>query len=199
MVTIWQSRRGIKSEAEMQEQVIGLKATIGQLKSEVAEQGRVNAELAKESIGAVTGGDSFCWMQVNHQFGYPTPIFVHSGKHPWYDVDIRITDLQKLRSGIQPSDVALRVPELNPGRAYMNPKACLPFSDDQGQDFNIFFSARNGMWVEKLRLRKKEGEWTSACQVWITNPTAAAPREPMFEEISAGYPRAEDGTVDWGV
>ncbi len=187
----------MKSETEMQGQVIGLKTTISQLQSEVAELGRVNAELAKESIGAVTGGDSFCRMLVNHQFGYPTPIFVHSGKHTLYDVDIRITDVRKLKLGIRPSDIALKVPELHPGGAYLNPTACLPFSDCQEQDFNIFFSARNGMWVEKLRLRRTGDEWATACQVWVTNPTEAS-KEPVFEEISPDYPKAQNGTVDWG-
>jgi len=196
MAAIWQSKRGMKSEAELRVQVAGLRATIGELQCEVSDLGRANTELAKEGIAATTGGDSFCRMIVNHQFGYPTPVFVHSGKYTLYDVNVRITDLKKLRMHIQPCDVSLKLGEMHVGGA-LHATARLPFSDGQAQDFNIFFSARNGMWVEKLRLRKVNGEWASACQVWLTDPSKP-PEEPMFEEVSADYPRAENGLVDWG-
>jgi hypothetical protein len=65
----------------------------------------------------------------------------------------------------------------------MNPITRLLLSDDQEQDFNIFFSARNDRWVEKLSA-KDECECASACQVFGTNPTKS-PKEPIFEEISA--------------
>jgi hypothetical protein len=154
-VTTWQARRGIKSEMEMQDEVTGLKTTISQLQSQVAELGKMNAELAKDSVGAVTGGDGFCRMLINHQFGYPTPIFVHSGKHSLYDVDVRITDLKKLKLGVRPSDIALKVPELHPGVAYINPTARLPFSDDQEQDFNIFLQ-RAKRYVDRKTAAPKD-------------------------------------------
>ena len=45
----------------------------------------------------MTGGDSFCWMDINSQLGYPCPLFIHSGKYTLYEVKVFVVDVNKMR------------------------------------------------------------------------------------------------------
>jgi hypothetical protein len=94
--------------------------------------------------------------------------------------------------GIALSDnIFLPVGELPAGKAYINEKFGIPFSDDSAQDFNITFSARNGMWTELLRLRKIKDHWSYAIRVIrrITVDGSQIPETPIYEEVDKDYPR----------
>jgi hypothetical protein len=41
----------------------------------------------------------------------------------------------------------------------------VPFDGEQKQDFSVFLTARNGAWVELLRMRKVSGTWRKAIRV----------------------------------
>jgi hypothetical protein len=76
----------------------------------------------------------------------------------------------------------------------------IPFSDASAQDFNVFFSARNGMWTELLRLRKTAGHGSKAIRVF-RGPTAEnpePPKEAIFEQIAEDCPRHNQRLVEWG-
>lgn len=77
-----------------------LQAANNELQRQRLELSERNAELAREAIHSVTGGDSFCWMQMNFQFGYPTPMFVHSGKHTLYEINVRVANLNLFREKV---------------------------------------------------------------------------------------------------
>ena len=58
-------------------------------------------------------------------------------------------------------------------------------------DFNIFFSARNGMWTQFLRMRWKGDGWATAIKVMRGS-------QEIYRQVSDNFPRHEDGSVDWG-
>lgn len=61
-----------------------------------------------------------------------------------------------------------------------------------------FFSARNGMWNQKLRLRKVDNGWSTAVQVWSCD--RSKPQGiPIFEKVDDNFPKNEKGLVDWGL
>jgi hypothetical protein len=212
---IRQSRDSAKAETELNNKVTELSASSkraaalqalnNELQTKILDLAKTNAQLAHESISTVTGGDSFCYMDFNYQFGRPMPMFIHLGKYPLYDVGVRITDLNKLRKMVErkqqltsSSHINLSVGELQVGKTWFNPNVFIPFSDGMAQDFSISFSARNGEWTEVLRLRKVGNDWCQALRVSFTPLGAIKPSEkPVFEKIAEQFPRNKDGLVDW--
>jgi hypothetical protein len=61
----------------------------------------------------------------------------------------------------------------------------LAFSDKEYQEFNIFFNARNGTWIQKLRLRNIQGEWKMANWVWRT--ALSTSNNPLFQKIDPKF------------
>ena len=58
-------------------------------------------------------------------------------------------------------------------------------------EFNIFFTARNGTWIQFLRMR------------WVGDGGARATKvmrgtQELHREVSANFPRQQDGSIDWG-
>lgn len=197
-----QARQAAKAEAGLREQ---MQANF-ELHGKLVELTEANAELTRQNAEHLTGGDSFCFISFNFQFGYACPVFVHSGKYTVFDVHARIIDLNRMRQNVarrQPAisdSLELPLGELPPGRVKINERFSISFIDENSQAFNIFFSARNGMWTELLRLRNVNGTWRSAIRVTRQTSADGSPvtlREPIFERIDEEYPRKEDGTIDW--
>lgn len=208
LIVYLQARQAKRSEAEMREQlhrlegasaqVIALQQSNSALQERVLQLSEESTALAKKNLSTITGGDSFCYMAVNHQFGYPTPFFIHSGQCTLYDVGVRVVDLNRMRENQEPSTVLqLQLGEMQPGKASVNPQLRFLFFGETAQDFNIFFGARNGAWNQFLRLRKVDAEWERASQVWWFDPTKPADK-PTFEDVSPDFPRNDKGEVDWG-
>jgi hypothetical protein len=61
--------------------------------------------------------------------------------------------------------------------------------------WNLFFSARNGFFTEFLRVRRVGNEWKTALKI-IRTPSSSN-EQMLFEKIDLGYPRCEDGQVEW--
>ena len=116
-------------------------------------------------------------------------IAIHYGEFPIYDVKARIVDLelfdknkgkrtiQNLYSddiivdiGSMPVQTASRLSEFNLG-------------EGDKRDFNIFFSARNGLCTQLLRLRKLNGKWFQATRVKIREGNT---EKKVFEQIDPG-------------
>jgi len=151
------------------------------------------AALAQDSLGSVTGGDSFCYMKIWPDRG---PLVAHEGKYPLYSVSARVAELDSSGSGTD-RDTEFDVGDLTFGTVWMNPGAAVHFSSQESAKFNIFFMARNGSWAEILRMRKVDGEWEHALKVTVTTPVRARdgklkPHEYLAkEEISAKFPQSD--------
>ena len=156
------------------------------------------AELNREIANMVTGGDSFCYVTIaslDPKTNRGILTVVHQGDHPIYDLSARMVDLQLLRqikdyslSNLQKAETNLRIGNMIKGTAAV----VSPFDlgSSSSRDFNIHFSARNGLFTQLLRLRKTNGKWTTAIKIEKDGNT-------VFEKIKDDFPRTNQGQVQW--
>lgn len=119
----------------------------------------------------------------------------HEGKHPLYDIIARIVDLQKASQlkgqfsldTMKYTDATVQIGNLIPRAGSV--LQTFQLGDVMQRDFNIFFSARNGMFEELLRLRKIDGHWRRALRVRRNEKT-------VFEKIDKEFPRNNKGEVE---
>jgi hypothetical protein len=173
-------------------------ATLTQKNNEIAQ-------LQLESANAITGGNSFAYMLLqvpDHKTGSTAiPVFIHQGKYPLYDVQARVVDLDEhvrltaAKDFISASKALLgtsiSVGNLTPGFSSTG-GIVLPHPSGQNFSYNIFFVARNGSWVQSLRMRWTGNGWALANKV-IGGPE----NKELFREVSADYPLNDKGEVDW--
>jgi hypothetical protein len=168
----------------------------------------------KETIGTVTGGDTFCYLDV---FGEQIPLSTVSlrkmGKYGLSDVTVKLL-------------VSHPFPNSSPGQTTGNtgitrigdiaafdrpsvqdiPLAQFNLEDQENVDFNIVFSARNGIWHQLLYLRrvgglKPGGRWLKATRVFRikygSKPYEQARMVLIFERIDDKFPVQEISWNDW--
>jgi hypothetical protein len=166
----------------------------------ISEKNEEIIRLQRENVGVTTGGDSFCYMLL--QVHDPatglvvTPIFIHQGRFPLYDVAARVVDIDEMRKSIGANQAALlgttlRVGNLTPG--FSVSITILQHPAGQNFNYNVFYVARNGAWLQMLRMRWLGNGWAIATRVLEGN---GGPKV-LYEEISADYPRGADGQVEW--
>jgi hypothetical protein len=63
--------------------------------------------------------------------------------------------------------------------------------DGRDLNFNIFFVARNGTWIQFLRMPWVGDGWGRASKI-------VRDGKVIFREVSANFPLTETGKVDWG-
>lgn len=157
------------------------------------------SELNKEIMKSVIGGDSFCYLtmsSIDNQNNVGLLTIVHQGEHPIYDVNARIVDLQKMDKikdslsfqTIMQADTHLHIGNMIKGTA----SSFAPFQLGAGMegDFNIFFSARNGLFVQLLRMKKINNKWISATKVERDGKI-------IFEKIDKDFPMNDEGKINW--
>ncbi|HLI30253.1 MAG TPA: hypothetical protein VKV79_04015, partial [Terriglobia bacterium] len=115
VLVVKQAEQTSKSEAELHNgidrlavesaEVARLQTSNNELQKQLLDLAKLNTSLARENISTATGGDSFCWMQINFQFGHPCPSFNHSGKYTLYEVKVRIVDLNNFRRSLPEASV----------------------------------------------------------------------------------------------
>jgi hypothetical protein len=171
---------------------------------EIREKNDEIARLNRENANAITGGDSFAWadFQVFGADGRPVnaytmpdellllPIIIHRGQYPLYDVAVRFTEVTRGKAfDISGSLRSYAVGNMAAGLATTT-GIRLPH---HGKDieFNIFFTARNGVWVQHLRKRWVGDGWATANKVLRGT-------QELHREVSANFPRQQDGSIDWG-
>lgn len=157
------------------------------------------AELNKEIVKSVIGGDSFCYLtigSVDPQSNVGLLVVIHQGEHPIYDVNARIVDLQEFEKikknldihNFRQADTNIQLGNMIKGTASM--LGTFPLGSGTQRDFNIFFSARNGIFTQLLRMRKIGNKWIYATKV-------ERQEKVIFEKIDQGFPRNKDEKVDW--
>lgn len=158
------------------------------------------AKLNREIVNSVIGGDSFCYLSIgsiNPQNNIGILVAVSQGEHPIYDVRARIVDLQKFEKikdnltlqTINQSETHINIGNMIKGMSWMVREFPLGNTTLQ-KNFNIFFIARNGFYIQLLRLRKVNDKWISATKVEKNG-------EVIFEKIHDNFPRSEKGEIDW--
>ena len=128
------------------------------------------ARLQHENASAIIGGDSFAWIAFQifaadgsavNAHAMPSelllvPNVVHQGKYPLYDVSVRFANVAKPFDANEAMK-SYPVGNLIPGLAV---SGALRFPH-HGRDlnFNVFFTARNGTWIQFLA--HQEIEWVN--------------------------------------
>lgn len=145
----------------------------------------------KDLVSYITGGDSTCHFigHANDQVVFLNAI-VHAGDHPIYDVNARIVDLRIFEhimskenvtaNDIFAHDVNTKIGNLIPGTA-SGTNIQFPVHGDAA-NFNIFFSARNGLFTQTLRFKKINNEWKSKSVV-----TRQGDSTPLYQHIDEGF------------
>jgi hypothetical protein len=181
----------VKKQQTVEEGLSDIKKQVTTMLSELEDR-------TKDLVGFITGGESICYLSAttmpdgNLRF----VAVVHQGKHPAYGVVARIVDLEVAeRYGLPisgesfaASETELVIGDLIPGHAKMMGGAIAPASGDIRR-FNIFFTARNGSFIQRLRFRRVDGIWRRAIKVQSFNS--------HFEDVDDAYPRTPDGGVAW--
>jgi hypothetical protein len=144
-------------------------------------------------VDYITGGQSACCLQPMRD---GSVALNHLGKHPLYDVRARVADLEKLdqiegRATIEQlarADTNYDFGNLFPGQATLRQG----FFDLAGtyRGFNIFYTARNGHFVQLLRFRRVGDEWLYATKVERDG-------DILFEDIQDGYQIDSNGQIQW--
>jgi hypothetical protein len=151
-------------------------------------------------ISHVSGGASFPWIQfgmLDDNTGKGTLMVVHQGEHPLYDVAARIVDLNKFEliknhltaDNFRQADTTIEVGNIIPGHASM--VGAWKIEGLDRQNYNVFFTARNGRFTQLIRMMKIDGKWISATKV------SNGSEEIVHEQVSESFPRDAEGRVIW--
>jgi hypothetical protein len=153
----------------------------------------------EEMIGHISGGNSFPWFQItmiNNNNNEGVLMAIHEGLHPLYDVSARIVDMQKLNevknnislATLEYTDKNINVGNMIPSHANMIQQWKL--ESEPEKSYNIFITARNGSFLQQLRLKKINGVWLSATKTTRDNKL-------LHEKIDDNFPKDKDGNVCW--
>lgn len=182
---------------------------IAVLNRDLAAKSDEITRLTKDNLGAVTGGDSYCYLYVveAERMGEQGPhtLAVHVGKHPLYDLEIRlVTSRTPDYWSMLPPDLAARLGpghsgnskhrNMRPGTAEWS-FSVRPIRDaEDPQRFTFSFTARNGSWTQNMTLRKVGAEWKAASRVVGDSATGES---LLREEVEPGFPVDRDGQPQW--
>ena len=132
-----------------------------------------------------------------------SPTFVVKGKYPLYGVTARIINNEEYKSiDIIHKDVAdivsigifIKLGDLSDREVWVT--SDIPISVSSGyKDYIIQYSARNGMWIQFLRIKKINGQWFQATRVVRGK---GAKHKVLYEDIDPNFPKDQDGHINWG-
>jgi hypothetical protein len=184
-----------------------------QLQQKLLKQNDTIAELSKENISAVTGGDTFCYVDISPLLN-PDQIWLEVfkvGKYPMRSVTMRIMDrnreeqaMQKAMQNLYKDHTPTNEEILNAMTQHPDIREFIPdfakpntsvggyqlVGGDQ-QGFDILFRAFNGDWIERLELRRVNGKWARALLVETGQKS-----KPYFVKVDRDYPRKANGHID---
>ena len=174
---------------------------------------RQSVEAASNAIRAVTGGDSFAYMDLATNDRDPNvpsgtfhgTVYLH-GKYALHGIFAYWTDTKMLASiesnskltSLQKVEIIKR--ENSQNQVHINGNLTpshavgldIKLSPSKSQAVNIFFSSLNGDWTELYRSRLVDGKWVRAIKIrWLHN------EYPEWEDVDKNYPRGPTGSIDW--
>ncbi|AQT58890.1 hypothetical protein [Cellvibrio sp. PSBB023] len=154
----------------------------------------------EEMIGHISGGNSFPWFQVSmidNSTNIGLLMAMHQGKHPLYDVSARIVDLNKfeqVKTKFSLATLGYTDTNINLGNMTSSNVRLVQqwkLESEPEQSYNIFFTARNGSFIQELRLKKIYGVWVSATKISNNDNVV------LYEQIDKSYPKNSKGIVSW--
>lgn len=179
---------------------------------EIGQQNAKIAGLVQDSLSWTSGGDSFCYFQFpipNPKSGTIDLVLMNLGKHPIYDVVVKIRDvegavaawkheyskghlpveslvdsLQLMSMGSKTISVGTMTPNI------LLPIGKLKLPDAEKQSYEINIMARNGHAVQMLSYRRVNGVWKGAMRTYSKDNT-------IKEDIEPGFPKNNKGEALW--
>lgn len=146
-------------------------------------------EATTRLAGDITGGDSFCYFYGPSEADeiWNNMLVMHIGKHPLYDVQARVVDVDKLREApaeehgrSSPSyERRVLLGNLAPEHASFT-STYLDLGSSGSRRYNVFFTARNGSFTQFLRLKRVAGRWALAIRVTRDNSVLYEKLDPDF-------------------
>lgn len=180
----------LKEKVEKQEN------KIDELRKENIELYFKLAEASKEIHNNLTGGDSYCRMDlgnINYTGDEGYLVFFVEGKYPLSSIQARIVDLNYFdATGLTVEDLSknvVNIGTLQPNKAFVTNKKH-PLDKRKGVNLNIFFSANNGYVNQLIRMRYINNKWLSATRI-----LTMMEGKVLFEEIDPNYPENDSKLI----
>lgn len=128
--------------------------------------------------------------------GIFVPFVAHSGTHPLSNISVRICDLKIFHANSTKgypfeSDININVGDLATNLGIMTNITIRPVG--QEHDWNVFFSARNGLWTQLIRGRIIKNEWKFASVVFRYD---GAETKTLFVSVPHGFPLIGEAQFD---
>ena len=171
------------------------------------EQMKTLAAVGKDSFNEVTGGESFCYVDMSSIPEGLMANLVHKGKYALSDVRVSITDGNALdaarKSGAPTLANATRsfplVDFLGKGSLFHPLGVYRIEPKEEYLRYHVAIEARNGSFTEILRLRKlRDGTWTAAMLIAASYVTTKK-KGVVFETVQPQFPTELLKTdEDWG-
>jgi hypothetical protein len=191
------------------EQIYNLSQDNAKLSRQNASLSEQNKELNTYTINSITGGESYCYYKIacpgivgsDNNF---SRWLTHVGTFPIYDLSIRIFDSSKCSKATENDrfsfEELLRCQEYYHNASFfklgnanffqnMPEMVKLPKEGDK-ISYSVFFTARNGEWLERVVFRKIQNKWLCAFQVKRLDKV-------LIEKIPPDFPKEKDGQVLW--
>ncbi len=176
----------------------------GSRHGDVVRQLQGLVEKTERIIGWTTGGDGFSKLASITTFDNViiAARFMIQGDYPLYELNVRVVDIDEFQSGIHKPVQSERELEavMERGLKFTHKfNTALPSAYAYGlalniplregrNHFHVQWSARNGMWYERLEVVATEHGWVSATSVSRGDQELFASREP-------GFPTNSDNTT----
>lgn len=201
----------INDERLKQQESEALNKQIITLQQEAESLNKQIAALQQKSditTNSVTGGDSYCYMMVFHiDKDNMTASIRSDNKFPLYDIHFSVVDESVLKpfSGFGVLSMWVRtattipritIGNLSPNEFRLISNIKIPDSEDI--KLLITFSARNGSFYQRLRLKKVNGEWKQAIIVKrgdYLNENSDNPSIELLRKADTDFPLDENGKI----
>ena len=154
-------------------------------------------DVSKHLISTFTGGESFAYLAMtNMGANVFSPVVIQSGNYPLSNVTVRICDLNHFQANAPAGNFLASYQSFSVGE--MAPKvACgsgIEFvAATPQQDWNVFFSARNGFWTQLIRGRLIGTDWRFAS---VVTRQGGSDTKPLYVSIPDGFPMIGDPQFD---
>lgn len=181
LVSSQQNRQQARYEADVRQradQLLKQTTEIADLNRQLARQ---TEEFNRTTLNWVTGGDSYAYFEPRKEPGRVAFFIRHGGGYPAYDVTIRVYYEKALKE-------LKWIGTLNGGSGFdwttmdslSFPRQ--PASGDPARTIRVEISARNGIYVQTIRLEPSNGQWRSSSRLF--EQAGVGPKEmPGFKEL----------------
>jgi hypothetical protein len=152
--------------------------------------------LQEAAFGQITGGDSFPYGQLLSDFNML--VLLPNGQYPIYDLSVEWVDASDFQLPNSLQDVLAQRHRMIVGNLYPHLSAAFPFPDNMmpadgaHKRINLFYTARNGYWVQEVLLFAVNSRVLAATRV-----KKGVVGQVIFEKVDEGFPLEALDDAQW--